>query len=153
MINVYTDKKLLPSDKLFVFDVDRYFPRFIMDLDINDEIVNFLFNTIERGTLVDKNRFKDRFGNLVALYNMSTSAKCMLSLYLSKGSVILNFNECGENAYIPMYRISDGSFFVEHSNVDLHSYRSPIMVDNIYFATGWRATNYIWTGEVLPDEY
>lgn len=108
MLEVY-DAELIKAD---IIDIEAAFSRLLIP---EDEIINNLIHSIDRGNRIDNTRFEDRFGTVLYLSELSTGCKAAICAYAYPDSII-DLQECGLNARDAIFN------YCENGKILLHDF-------------------------------
>lgn len=111
-LNIYTDRKFVPSDMEIIDISDTYFNVFTNLLD--DEFVNTVLREIDKAKYNSELTYISRVPEVGALnkITLSTGTKTLLNI-VSHPDMCFNVVECGDNALRLLAKITEGNILWE----------------------------------------
>lgn len=108
MLNIFTSIELIPKEKKFINDNEKYFEALGF---YSRKVVEPILKYIEHGSWRDRTTFTDRFG--VTLYSdcVSTGTKTLINITSSND--VFNGCEMGENAINYLFSTLDGNVYLK----------------------------------------
>lgn len=125
MLNIYTNKALIPKDKSFIFDVDSFFNACkLRDTSFTKEVLSKL----EIAEFIDTETFKDRFGRGLYLNCLSTGTKILLTISYFP-DLVVNGIELGYNGLDLLVKLEEGNIYLQDTTITLPFMDKEFMVN------------------------
>lgn len=97
MLVIYSKDAIKSSGKEFIWDVEGFFPLVEKELLKMKELKE-ITKAIDGAVYIENHVFKGKFG-ICTFKDLSTGCKAVLLSAYFKDSKIINYSECGNNAY------------------------------------------------------
>lgn len=111
MLDLYQSWKIVPGNLEIIEDNANYF--MTHTIDMLDKRVNGILNTTDGAVFVNKEQFKDKHGNTVPWFGLSTGGMTVLNV-LYNPDKCFNLAECGVNALLDLLNVTQGYAAVFH---------------------------------------
>jgi hypothetical protein len=113
--------------KADIVDIEAEFSKILITVDDN---IRKIIKAVDKGELLDTNKFKDRFGVVLYVSELSTGCKAAICTYFNPNSIV-DTQECGLNARDAIFNYcEDGKILLHDFSVtvnDNNTRKSPIM--------------------------
>lgn len=130
MFNIYIGKNNIPSELKFLYDPESV--TLMIDLE-HSNMSRDIVKSIDKGEVIGRNVFKDRFG--IGMYSEALSTTSKILLLLEQTDLLINANELGDNGLHYLNRMCLGNVYFDNALRNIEPEVYPAAVNGVIVNT------------------